>query len=191
VTNGLILVAGQSTRLRGKCLLTVGGLTILDRAIKNLVPLVDNIILVVNNDFPVDEAEGYIKCCVGDTKSSGESLLRAGYLLTDGSYILEGDIVSDPLPVMKHGEWLAVSGADGSHLKLDKNGRVRGVRYVDTPYKSAGVIRVSEASAYLDRVDSDMSYDVGAIGYKLRLFSGKWVEVDTKDDLERARAIFG
>ena len=53
---GVVLAGGQSRRMQGpdKALLTLGGITLLDRAIANLAPQVGQVIVSANSAYEVD-----------------------------------------------------------------------------------------------------------------------------------------
>jgi choline kinase len=165
ISTAVLLAAGAATRLRPltnetpKCLLEVGGVPILRRAIDNLVACgISELVLVtgfhaekiqaaVGAWFPSLQVTWLHNEVWATTNNSASLLLARGavdgrdFVLLDSDIVFERGVL-DALLASPHGDALALRagavGAEEIKVELDDRGRVRVIGKTIAPAKAAG-----------------------------------------------------
>lgn len=144
------------------------------------------------------------------------SLLKGLQIIDDDVLIIESDVIFDPdiikeLTSEKHKfSWAVdkfVEGMTGSALVTNREGRITSVKYLTEfkpkKYKSVGMVYipveyVKTLKMWLEDRDNDNQFYDNVIANHLaelpiyiKDISGKlWYEIDTQEDLEKARELF-
>lgn len=240
MTHAVLLAAGAATRLRPltdatpKCLLDVGGRSILSRAIATLaehgvrrVTIVDGfqgdaLRAALLAEFP-REWFTFVRNELWSTTNNAYSLWLARHVATEPMLLLDSDIVFDPRALARlleapYENRLALRtrgglGEEEMKVELDAAGRVRDIGKTLPVASAAGesvgleVFSASTANALFDVLDRRMLverrvgewYEAafvelvrrGAAIHPVDLGDLACMEIDTVDDLEAARRVFG
>ncbi len=240
----LILAAGMGKRLgeytrnNTKCMVEVNGTRLIDRMIRQLVPLgLDRLVMVVGYhgrelmEYLGNERYGlrieYVENPVYDRTNNIYSLaLAKEWLRADDTILLESDLIFDdtmlsllldnPLPnlalVAKYESWM-----DGTMVRIDEDLNIvnfvpkAAFRYEETSdyYKTVNIYKFSREflndkyipflDAYMKALGNNEYYEnvlriitfLGGGDLKaLPVGNVKWYEIDDKQDLDIAEAIF-
>lgn len=240
----LILAAGMGKRLgeytrnNTKCMVEVNGTRLIDRMIRQLVPLgLDRLVMVVGYhgrelmEYLGNERYGlrieYVENPVYDRTNNIYSLaLAKEWLRADDTILLESDLIFDdtmlsllldnPLPnlalVAKYESWM-----DGTMVRIDEDLNIvnfvpkAAFRYEETAdyYKTVNIYKFSREflndkyipflDAYMKALGNNEYYEnvlriitfLGGGDLKaLPVGNVKWYEIDDKQDLDIAEAIF-
>ncbi len=229
---------GEYTRNNTKCMVEVNGTRLIDRMIRQLVPLgLDRLVMVVGYhgrelmEYLGNERYGlrieYVENPVYDRTNNIYSLaLAKEWLRADDTILLESDLIFDdtmlsllldnPLPnlalVAKYESWM-----DGTMVRIDEDLNIvnfvpkAAFRYEETAdyYKTVNIYKFSREflndkyipflDAYMKALGNNEYYEnvlriitfLGGGDLKaLPVGNVKWYEIDDKQDLDIAEAIF-
>jgi choline kinase len=168
---------------------------------------------------PPGVAVGFVESVDHATTNNSVSLLLAADELRAGCLLLEGDVVAEDgilrrLATGDDAAWLVrpfEAGMDGALLEGTPGGPVERLRIVPrgepapaAGFKSLGLLRIDAAfgaalADWLARecaVRRDRYYDLVVADHlaerapRLEVVQGRWIEIDTPEDLDAAHALF-